>query len=258
MLARSQSSVWVAGSLRQLMAQRPCRQKSEDDWVVIPHGDGEAEDTSSQQCSWQPPQRQSQKEDPAPFVQVPPKVFYEEQLDQAIELYRITDPEASEKALQDAAHEAAWLSTLGEAARLGKAMQTVPANHPWAGAIAEAANVWARDGDATMQAFQEVRSIPGIRRVRRPSKEKTSEPFKETVSYTTDEMTAPPNVKMLGAGLNRWQNLMFVAMTRKEWAVKGHMLRMRKHGLPADVYGKATGFGKHIGRWGNREVTYLW
>ena len=64
---------------------------------------------------------------------------YQQALDQALELYALTDPDASDDVVQTTAMEAAWKDTLAEALRIQHALPR-PQQWPpgWAGIMQEA------------------------------------------------------------------------------------------------------------------------
>ena len=59
-------------------------------------------------------------------------------------------------------------------------------------------------------------------------------------------------------GLNRWQKLILLARQRREWSMRGQMLKCKQHGMPKNLDGPAKGFGKHLGRWGYNEIRHFW
>ena len=59
-------------------------------------------------------------------------------------------------------------------------------------------------------------------------------------------------------GKDRWCRLVMRIQFRKRWSDRGRMQNYAKHGMPENLDGPPTGFGKHIGRWGWREITYHW
>ena len=67
----------------------------------------------------------------------------------------------------------------------------------------------------------------------------------------------PPNPEAPLAQL-RWQNLVAKIQARKQWSDRGRMLNYAKHGVPRNLDGKPTGFGKHLGRWAWREIRPSW
>ena len=58
--------------------------------------------------------------------------------------------------------------------------------------------------------------------------------------------------------LNRWQKLIYRAITNRQWSENGRARNYALNGLPKSVDGPAKGFGKHLGRWGYREINYQW
>ena len=92
---------------------------------------------------------------------------YQQVLDQALELYALTDPDASDDVVQTTAMEAAWKDTLAEALRIQRALPR-PQQWPpgWAGIMQEAQEMWAKDQGQALQVDAEVRDLPRARRSR--------------------------------------------------------------------------------------------
>ena len=59
-------------------------------------------------------------------------------------------------------------------------------------------------------------------------------------------------------GEYRWRRLVMKIQTRKRWSDWGRLQNYAKNGLPKNLDGKPTGFGKHLGRWGWREIAFEW
>ena len=59
-------------------------------------------------------------------------------------------------------------------------------------------------------------------------------------------------------GLNRWQYLVELARYKRRWSLRMTAMKYKKHGMPKDLHGPPTGFGKHVGRWQWREVRHFW
>ena len=55
-----------------------------------------------------------------------------------------------------------------------------------------------------------------------------------------------------------WRRMVAKAQERKAWSAKGHALNYAKNGMPQNLDGPAKGFGKHMGRWGYREIASEW
>ena len=56
---------------------------------------------------------------------------------------------------------------------------------------------------------------------------------------------------------NRWVALLDLIIARKRWSEWGRARKNAKK-MPLDLDGKARGFGKHVGRWGWREIRSSW
>ena len=54
----------------------------------------------------------------------------------------------------------------------------------------------------------------------------------------------------------RWRLLVQRIQARKKWSDKGRILNYSRNGLPRNLDDHATSFGKHLGRWGYREIAY--
>ena len=59
-------------------------------------------------------------------------------------------------------------------------------------------------------------------------------------------------------GTNRWIRLVKRIQSGKRWSDWGRMQNYAVHGMPKNLDDPPTGFGKHLGRWGWREITYHW
>ena len=55
-----------------------------------------------------------------------------------------------------------------------------------------------------------------------------------------------------------WRRLVAKAQERRKWSVRGQALNYAKHGMPQHLDGPARGFGKHLGRWGWRDIVSSW
>ena len=55
----------------------------------------------------------------------------------------------------------------------------------------------------------------------------------------------------------KWQRMVLLVINRKYWATWGHVRRSVLK-MPKNLYGPATGMGKHLGRWGFREISSEW
>ena len=56
----------------------------------------------------------------------------------------------------------------------------------------------------------------------------------------------------------QWRHLLMRVQSRKKWSDRGRLQNYAQNGVPKNLDGKPTGFGKHIGRWGWREIAYEW
>ena len=56
----------------------------------------------------------------------------------------------------------------------------------------------------------------------------------------------------------RWHRLIVKAQERRKWSARGQALNYAKNGMPKNLDGPAQGFGKHLGRWGWREIASSW
>ena len=59
-------------------------------------------------------------------------------------------------------------------------------------------------------------------------------------------------------GRSKWERLLNRIIARKRWAAVGHAQNYAKNGMPKNLDGPATGFGRHIGRWQWREIRAWW
>ena len=59
-------------------------------------------------------------------------------------------------------------------------------------------------------------------------------------------------------GVNKWQRLVQVIQRRRRWSAHGTALKYAKHGMPRNLDGPARGRGRHLGRWGWREIASSW
>ena len=53
---------------------------------------------------------------------------------------------------------------------------------------------------------------------------------------------------------NKWAHMINTIRFRKRWSEQGRARRHSKLGLPKNLDGPARGLGKHMGRWGWREI----
>ena len=56
----------------------------------------------------------------------------------------------------------------------------------------------------------------------------------------------------------QWQRMMAKAQERRKWSARGQALNYAKNGMPKNLDGPARGFGRHLGRWGWREIASSW
>ena len=94
--------------------------------------------------------------------------FYEEGRDQALELYRLTNPEASEDALEEAAHVAAWTATQSEALRWSLLPGWPTMDASWKERLAACERDLAVGKHEEVQPAAEVRILPDVRRGEAP------------------------------------------------------------------------------------------
>ena len=57
---------------------------------------------------------------------------------------------------------------------------------------------------------------------------------------------------------HRWQRLVSIIQERRRWSMRGMLLNYTRNGIPKRLDGPARGFGKHLGRWGWREIRSSW
>jgi hypothetical protein len=203
---------------------------------------------------------------------------YQQALDQALELYALTDPDASEDLIQSTAMEVAWKDTLGEAVRLYRARPN-PEDWPegWAGVMVEAQEEWAKDNGAQLQTEAAVKTLPGTRRNRSRQDPTAAGPSAATrmisskstaissvlppttsrSSMTKVKDEPPDNDQGLDPGF-RWRLLIRRIQARTRWSDWGRLLNYSKYGCPKNLDGPAKGFGKHLGRWDWREIGDSW
>ena len=196
---------------------------------------------------------------------LPAKDHYKQALDQARELYALTDPDAGVKAQELASTEAAWKDTLAEAVKLG--MYVPPHLWPpgWQELMVEAGAAYQQDQGKSLQVGQSVRTLPAARRLRQPRPQddsKTEWVHSEAMpadGLTKDKPDQSAEEKLNATpSLNKWQRLVLRIRERKRWSEKGRLLNYAKNGCPRNLDGKARGFGHHIGRWQWREIHYEW
>ena len=224
--------------------------------------------------------------------------FYEEGRDQALELYRLTNPEASEDALEEAAHVAAWTATQSEALRWSLLPGWPTMDASWKERLAACERDLAVGKHEEVQPAAEVRILPDVRRGRPrtaageaehaslsgaapasaelptaqgapaplgPRKDQgparsTARPSWQRGTRQTTPAEASPVEATEGAPPlgYRWRRLIVKAQERRKWSTRGQALNYAKHGMPKNLDGPARGFGKHLGRWGWREIASSW
>ena len=57
---------------------------------------------------------------------------------------------------------------------------------------------------------------------------------------------------------NEWQRLVAGIQRSRQWHARSQALNYAKHGLPRNLDGPARGLGRHVGRWGWREIASSW
>ena len=198
---------------------------------------------------------------------------YEEALGQAMELYEQIHSGENPKSIWAAAHRAARQNTYAEALRMQREIDPEMWPEGWNDIMQDAMAAWAQDSGATLQVDAEVRSLPEVRSTRARTSARSSTSPEETptrsrvrtreeipvtleqTSQATPDPTVPGSVT---DQLNRWQQLMLRVQARKRWSDKGRLCNYAKNGIPRNIDGKPTGFGRHLGRWGWREISFEW
>ena len=227
---------------------------------------------------------------------LPAEEHYVQALDQARELYLVTDPDVSGQAREEAAKEAAWMNTLAEAVKLGREVPPERWPEGWQAIMVQASEEYHKDKGKSMQVDVQVRSLPTARRMAKRNLPGTTTQTKEeaTTTQTREETirerleavgvqanvtgfgeprtTRPPpppptttTTKTTAKGkkdapprLNRWQALVKRMQERRRWSARTNLERYSRRGVPKDLDGPTRGFGHHLGRWQWREIHYEW
>ena len=155
---------------------------------------------------------------------LPMEDHYTQALEQAVELYACTDPDADEEVMMSAAKEAAWKDTFAEAVRLHRELPQKDWPLGWDKVMAAAAEALQEDQGAQLQVDERNR-------------------WKRLVREH---------------GLNRWQLLVMQIQARKKWLEKARLLSYSEKGCPGNLDYEATDIGSHLGRWQWREIAYQW
>ena len=155
---------------------------------------------------------------------LPMEDHYTQALEQAVELYACTDPDADEEVMMSAAKEAAWKDTFAEAVRLHRELPQKDWPLGWDKVMAAAAEALQEDQGAQLQVDERNR-------------------WKRLVREH---------------GLNRWQLLVMQIQARKKWLEKARLLSYSEKGCPRNLDYEATDIGSHLGRWQWREIAYQW
>ena len=184
---------------------------------------------------------------------------YQQALEQARELYALTDADVSPEEIENSAVDAAQKDTLAEAVRL---WHTVPQDKwppGWADIMDQASTYYQMDQGKTLQVGAAVRELPSARRT-------TSTRQSSAKCADKEEETRPPpdlkfKIKELEpdiANMNRWQTLVSRIQSRKRWSARASLPKYARNGCPKNLDVNAAGFGRHLGRWQWREIAAEW
>jgi len=181
---------------------------------------------------------------------------YMEALDQALELYRLTDPDAEEEQIFEAASRAARLSMLAEARLIYAQLPRRRWPRGWHEVMEEALQQTAAN-QPTETSEQTPFQMPEVRHTRRRASEQQP-PEQDPQGQKTSREERSEASSTLPPPQNRWKRLLARIIERKRWSEKGRALNYSRNGLPRNLDGKARGFGRHLGRWGWPEIRYEW
>ena len=198
---------------------------------------------------------------PAENAETPEELYYDA-LEQASALLADTDPQASHEQVAQVCEEMARTAVYEEAAlRLLQGNLTAR----WA-MFTELEDQRPHINKAAEQlvltpAGPEARPVPQVRHSRRRRDEAAGEPSKEVpVKSSAEPAEELPSrsTRTVPEQGRHWQRMVARIQDRKKWSTRGHMLNYSKNGMPRSVDGPATGLGKHLGRWGWREIRPHW
>ena len=194
---------------------------------TTPRGAEAATEPSSQDSGSQP--RASAASSPMAPILVPIEQIYQDALEQAQELLVEVDPRFQDASKADMAE----LRNLCE-----KMAQD---------AVSE--ELRSRSADAKEGETPTIpQAVPHIKASRRRRAAAATESMKEP-----EPETAPQDHEV---GSN-WRYLVWKIQSNKKWSARSTMFRYRNK-LPKNLDGPATGMGKHLGRWGWREIAFEW
>ena len=57
---------------------------------------------------------------------------------------------------------------------------------------------------------------------------------------------------------HHWRRMVQLIQERERWSIRGTAINYSRNGMPRSVDGPARGLGRHIGRWGWREIRATW
>ena len=188
---------------------------------------------------------------------------YEQALDQARELYALTDPEVTEKAVEEAATEAAEKEVLAEAVRLQREVPRKSWPDGWAMVMDRALACYTADQGKSLQVDAAVRSLPSARRTR-TARRRTTTSTTSTANPDREEKKQEPKGKPVKEDaaatqhLNKWQALVARIQGKRRWSARGQLANSAANGCPRSIDGPARVFGRHVGRWQWREIAFGW
>ena len=203
--------------------------------------------------------------------------FYEDALDQAMELYGSVDPAAPRQVIESATFQAAWASTCLECLRLAGSKKWEEAHESWHALLPEAQQHMddlfvqpdgpgsgAHDSapEAARASPSGSKGPPIVKKL--PPKgcpispPATALPMPHLRGAQPEQPAAPRTAIEKQNKINHWRRMIERIIMRRMWSEKGKALNYAKNGLPRNLDGKARGFGCHIGRWGWREVASQW
>ena len=119
------------------------------------------------------------------------------------------------------------------------------------------------DQGKSLQVDAAVRSLPSARRTRtarRRTTTSTTSTAKPDSEEKKQEHKGKPAKEDAPATqqLNKWQALVARIQGKRRWSARGQLANYAANGVPRNLDGPARGFGRHVGRWQWREITFEW
>ena len=199
--------------------------------------------------------RSTPTETAAPAAATSANEFWLDALNQAKELYEVTDPDAAPQEIQAAAEKMAREATFAEALR--KPESELRNGAPdWLEARAAALSMKAQG--AALQEDAPVRQVEPVRR-QRPRQPANPGPTSAPLDNVPKEPPEKGPKTRYEKAAARWQALMETAIRRRKWSETRRAQGYATKGMPRQLDTRAPrGFGAHSGRWGWREVSSSW